>query len=167
MLAAKIPHSVDCMIHLASHNSKISESDISAELEITNNVIKGMKTLNCKKLIFFSYLQKPMEIVHLITTIFAATSPLNPACPYGKAKAACEEQIIKAAQNSNFEYIILRMPPVLINDPRSSVGKLYTFIGQGFPVPSFPAGDNNLRSFLSYELLFSILGSMIAMRIPS
>ena len=162
MLTAKIPHSVDCMIHLASQNSERSESDISADLEITNNVIKGMKTLNCKKLIFFST-SKVYGDNSFDYQLFEETSPLNPACSYGKAKAACEEQIIKAAQNSNFEYIILRMSPVLINDPRSSVGKLHTFIAQGFPVPSFAAGDKNFRSFLSYKLLFRVLESMIAM----
>ena len=162
MIAAKIPHSVDCMIHLASQNSTISESDISAELEITNSVIKGMKALNCKKLIFFST-SKVYGDNSFNHQLFEETSPLNPGCSYGKAKAACEEEIIKAAQNRNFEYTILRMSPVLINDPRSRVGKLHTFIGQGFPVPSFTAGDKNFRSFLSYKLLFHVLESMIAM----
>ena len=162
MISAKIPHSVDCMIHLASQNSTISESDISAELEITNSVIKGMKALNCKKLIFFST-SKVYGDNSFNHQLFEETSPLNPTCSYGKAKAACEEEIINAAQNSNFEYIILRMSPVLINDPRSSVGKLHTFIAQGFPVPSFAAGDKNFRSFLSYKLLFRVLEPMIAM----
>jgi nucleoside-diphosphate-sugar epimerase len=49
------------------------------------------------------------------------------------------------------------MPPVLINDPKSNVGKLFQLVEKGIPIPSFAIGDINQRSFLSYDLLVYIL----------
>jgi hypothetical protein len=49
------------------------------------------------------------------------------------------------------------MPPVLINDPKSNVGKLFKLVEKGIPIPSFAVGDINQRSFLSYDLLVYIL----------
>ena len=49
------------------------------------------------------------------------------------------------------------MPPVLINHPKSNLGKLFQLVEKGIPIPSFQVGDTNQRSFLSYDLFAYIL----------
>jgi hypothetical protein len=49
------------------------------------------------------------------------------------------------------------MPPVLINHPKSNLGKLFQLVEKGIPIPSFKVGDINQRSFLSYDLLAYVL----------
>ena len=46
---------------------------------------------------------------------------------------------------------------MLINHPKSSLGKLFKIVEKGIPIPSFKIGDQNLRSFLSYDLLINVL----------
>ena len=156
MLSGKLPESIDCIIHLASMNSDISELEITSEIEITNNVIKGMPLMSCKKIIFFStakvYGDNSFE-----EQLFLENSPLNPCCPYSKAKAKCEEFISQNAENMDYQYLIFRSAPLLVNDPRSNVGKVFKVIGSGLPIPSFKAGDSNLRSFVSYEFIYSVV----------
>ena len=68
MLAGKILESMDCIIHLASMNSEIGELDIPSEVEITQNVIKGMAIMRCKNIIFFS--TSKVETIHLSGKFF-------------------------------------------------------------------------------------------------
>jgi hypothetical protein len=53
------------------------------------------------------------------------------------------------------------MPPVLINHPKSNLGKLFQLVEKGIPIPSFQVGDINQRSFLSYELLAYVLEAIL------
>ncbi|MDB4112408.1 NAD-dependent epimerase/dehydratase family protein [bacterium] len=160
MLAGKISQPIDFIIHLASINSEMNDLDIPLEVAITEDVIKSMPLIQCKKIIFFSsakvYGDNSFE-----HKLILESSSLNPSCAYGKAKSLCEEHIIKSAKDMNFNYLIFRMPPLLINHPKSNVGKIFQFLGKGFPIPSFAVGDKNSRSFLSYKLLYSVLESVL------
>tara|TARA_B100000795_G_C22778714_1_gene431230 strand:+ start:879 stop:1748 length:870 start_codon:yes stop_codon:yes gene_type:complete len=160
MNAGKILVPIDCIIHLASMNSEITELDIPAEVAITENIINGMRALKCKRIIFFStakvYGDNSFE-----NMLFLESSPLNPSCFYGKAKILCENIISSSSKDSSFSYVIFRMPPVLINHPKSNLGKLFQVVERGLPIPSFRAGDLNERSFLSYAFLSSILESTL------
>ena len=53
------------------------------------------------------------------------------------------------------------MPPVLIDSPKSNLGKLFQVVEKGIPIPSFRAGDLNKRSFLSYKFLVKILNTTL------
>ena len=160
MLDCKILEPIDCMIHLASINSEMNELDIPLEVDITEKVIQGMKLMNCQKIIFYStakvYGDNTFE-----NKLLLETSAIDPLCSYSKAKMLCEEIISQSAHTKSFEYLIFRMPPVLINHPRSNLGKLFQVVERGLPIPSFRAGDVNQRSFLSYEFLVSILEAAI------
>ena len=160
MLLGKVSQSIDCIIHLASLNSNISEEDIPLEIEITKNVIRGMSIMGCKKIIFFST-SKVYGDNSFADELFSEISPLNPSCSYSKAKAECENLISKSANNMNYSFLIFRVSPVLINDPSSSIGKLFEFIEKGIPIPSFKAGDSNLRSFVSYEFIYSVVAAAL------
>ena len=160
MLECKIPQPIDCIIHLASINSQLRESEIASEVAITEKIITSMKVMGCKKIIFFSsakvYGDNSFE-----HQIFTERSPLYSTCSYSKAKILCEDVIAKSAQKESFNYIVFRMPPVLINHPKSNIGTLFKVVQKGLPIPSFAAGDLNKRSFLSYELLCSVIESAL------
>ena len=159
----------DFIIHLASINSNLKESEISLEVDLLNKVINSMEILNCKKIIFFSTIKVYGENsfdsnLNLIDESF----PQSPECFYGIAKSQCEKILEKFSSEMKFNYLILRMPPVLINHPKSNIGKLFQFVQRGLPIPSFRIGDLNQRSFLKYNLLAYVVKAILTIgEIPS
>ena len=152
----KVNFNADFIMHLASINSNLTESDIHLEVELLKKVANSMEVLNCKNLVFFSTIKVYGENsfdFHLIDESF----PHKPECFYGEAKAKCEKLLEELAYEMKFNYLIFRMPPVLINHPKSNLGKLFKLVEKGFPIPSFRIGDINQRSFLNYDLLIYVL----------
>jgi len=160
MDAGNILLPIDCIVHLASINSEMHASDIAAETAITENIIKGMKKMDCKKIIFFST-AKVYGDNSFQNIIFSESDPLAPSCPYSHAKILCENIISSSSSTNSFNYLIFRMPPVLIDSPKSNLGKLFQVVEKGIPIPSFRAGDLNKRSFLSYKFLAKILNTAL------
>ena len=156
MDAGNILLSIDCIVHLASINSEMHESDIAAETAITERIVEGMKTMGCKKIIFFST-AKVYGDNSFQNIIFSESNSLAPSCPYSNAKMLCENIISSSSNIISFNYLIFRMPPVLIDSPKSNLGKLFQVVEKGIPIPSFRVGDLNKRSFLSYKFLVKIL----------
>jgi nucleoside-diphosphate-sugar epimerase len=134
---------------------------MSLELSLMKKVIKSMKYINCEKIIFFST-SKVYGDNSFIFQQFDENSELSPKCFYGKAKAKCEETLIKKSSEHNYNYLIFRLPPVLLDDQKSALGKLLQIVKKGVPIPSFRIGDKNERSFLSYELLVHIISLVVS-----
>ena len=152
----------DFIIHLASINSNLGKSDIPLEVELLNKVLNCMEYLECKNIIFFSTIKVYGENSFNSNFINVDENfPQNPECSYGLAKKYCEKTLIGKSHEENFNYLILRLPPVLINHPKSNVGKLLQLVEKGFPIPSFRIGDTNKRSFLSYDLLLHVINEVI------
>jgi len=152
----------DFFIHLASINSNLSNSDISLEIELLNKVLNCMEYLECKNIIFFITIKVYGE--NSFNSYFMNVDenfPKNPECSYGQAKKHCEKTLISKAKEKNFNYLILRLPPVLINHPKSNVGKLFQIVEKGLPILSFRIGDTNQRSFLSYDLLLHVMNEIL------
>ena len=86
-----------------------------------------MIDLNCKKIIFFStskvYGDNSFDLQE-----FDESSELSPLCSYGAAKTQCEEIIQKSASNQTLDYLIFRLPPVLMDHSKSGVGKMLDFV---------------------------------------
>ena len=147
---------VDFILHLASINSNLTELEIHQEVELIKKVTSSMDALDCKNIIFFSTIKVYGENSFDFTLIDESFNQ-NPECFYGKAKAKCERLLIELSHEMKFNYLIFRMPPVLINHPKSNLGKLFQLVEKGIPIPSFKVGDVNKRSFLSYGLLAYVL----------
>ena len=156
----EISFEADFIIHLASINSNLDESQISLEIELLCKTIDCMENLNCKNIIFFSTIKVYGEN-SFNSFIIDENFPKTPECPYGVAKASCEKALIRLSHEKEFKYLIFRLPPVLINDPKSNVGKLFKLVERGFPIPSFRIGDLNQRSFLNYDLLVYVVTEAI------
>ena len=146
----------DCFLHLASQNSELMSSDINKEVSISQKAIDCMMALDCKKIIFFSTIKVYGDNSFEYKQI-EEQSNLEPTCFYGTAKKKCEAAISQLAAEKNFNFTIFRLPPLLINHPKSSLGKLFQLAKKGYPIPSFKAGDSNLRSFLPYSLLKQVI----------
>jgi nucleoside-diphosphate-sugar epimerase len=160
MRSKKFNFNADFILHLASINSNLTELEIDQEIDLLKKVTGIMETLNCKNIVFFSTIKVYGENSFDFNLIDEAFNQ-NPECFYGKAKAKCEKLLEKLSHEMKFNYLIFRMPPVLINHPQSNLGKLFKLVEKGIPIPSFQVGDINQRSFLSYDLLAYVLESIL------
>ena len=158
----EISFKADFIIHLASLNSNLDESEIDQEIALLNKTLNCMESLNCKNIIFFSTIKVYGENSFNLNLTNVDEDFFNtPQCPYGFAKEQCEKELIHLSHDKNFNYLIFRLPPVLINHPKSNVGKLFHLVERGFPIPSFRIGDLNQRSFLNYDLLVYVMREVI------
>ncbi len=146
----------DIIIHLASANSSLDAFQIDEEVNLAKKVLKSMNALDCKKIIFFSSIKVYGENSSS-DKLLTEESLLEPKSSYGEAKMKSENFFIDMASVENFNYVILRLPPLLIDNPSSNIGKFFYFIRRGFPVPSFSKGNENKKSFLTYENLLTSL----------
>ena len=146
----------DCLLHLASQNSELISSDVNTEVSISHKAIKCMMALGCKKIIFFSSIKVYGDNSFEYRKI-EEDSNLEPTCFYGAAKKKCEAAISQLASQKDFNFTIFRLPPLLTDHPKSNLGKLFQLAQKGYPIPSFRAGDSNLRSFLPYSLLKQVI----------
>ena len=147
---------VDCLLHLASQNSELMSSDVDKEVSISHKAVECMMALGCKKIIFFSTIKVYGDNSFKYKQI-EEDSNLEPTCFYGTAKKKCEAAISQLAAEKDFHFTIFRLPPLLINHPKSNLGKMFQLAKKGYPIPSFKAGDSNLRSFLPYSLLKQVI----------
>ena len=132
----------------------MNESQIDEELNLCKTVIKAMEVMQCKNLIFFSSIKVYGENSFDIN-LFTEESVLAPKSAYGAAKKKCENLITEMSSILNFNYIIFRLPPLIIEHSTSNLAKLFILVKKGIPIPSFQIADKNERSFLSYELFLS------------
>jgi len=156
----EISFKADFIIHLASINSNLEESEIPLEIELLNKAIDCMENLNCKNIIFFSTIKVYGEN-SFDSNLIDENFPQAPECSYGIAKERCEQALIQLSHEKIFNYLVFRLPPVLINHPKSNLGKLFQLVERGFPIPSFHIGDLNQRSFLNFELLVHVVREVI------
>ena len=85
----KFDFNADFVMHLASINSNLTESEIYQEVDLLREVTSSMETLNCKNIIFFSTIKVYGENSFDFTLIDESFSQA-PECFYGIAKAKCE-----------------------------------------------------------------------------
>tara|TARA_B100000886_G_C20382126_1_gene474371 strand:- start:399 stop:1253 length:855 start_codon:yes stop_codon:yes gene_type:complete len=154
VILQKINFKADLIFHLASINSNLNESQIDEELNLCKTVIKAMEVMQCENLIFLSSIKVYGEN-SFDTNLFTEESVLTPKSAYGAAKKKCENLITEMSSILNFNYIIFRLPPLVIEHSSSNLAKLFILVKKGIPIPSFQIADKNKRSFLSYELFLS------------
>ena len=152
----QIKFDVDILIHLASYNSSLTEENYHNEIKLTDDIVNGLNSISCKRLIFFST-GKVYGDNSFTYQEYDESSALNPSCYYSKAKKECEELILEKSNNLEFNSIIFRLAPVLNKSTSSSLGKLMKIAGLGIPLPSLSAGDHNKRSFISFSNLKTVM----------
>jgi UDP-glucose 4-epimerase len=156
-----IEHPVECFIHLASLNSSLTESNIHIESQLAKDVLVAMKHLNCKRLIFFST-AKVYGDNSFASETFSESSPLNPSCPYSRAKKLCEDILLSESSQPGFGSIIFRLPPVLNQSDTSNLGRLMKLARRGTFIPLLTQGQDNQRSFISSNNIETVINHVIA-----
>lgn len=156
----RIKFDVDILIHLASYNSSLEEENYNNEIKLSDDIVSGLSSISCKRLIFFST-GKVYGDNSFLFQEFDEFSALNPSCHYSKAKKECEELILQRSHNLEFNSIIFRLAPVLNKSTSSSLGKLMKVAGLGIPLPSLSTGENNQRSFITFSNLLTVMEQVI------
>ena len=151
---------VDILIHLASHNSSLTEENYKNEIQLADDIINGLSSIGCKRLVFFST-GKVYGDNSFLFQEFDESSSLNPSCHYSKAKKECEALILQRSHNLEFNSIIFRLAPVLNKSTSSSLGKLMKIAGLGIPLPSLSTGESNQRSFITFDNLLTVMEHVI------
>ena len=146
------------MIHLASINSKIIEEDICVETNMIESAIDIALTKGVKNFIFFS--SSKLYPATYDKNLSAEDSDPCTTDAYSKGKMECE-LILKAKAEKFKSVSIFRLAPVLIRSPSSNVNLLFKMCETLPLIPLFPAGDKNLRSFLSFKNLELLLESYL------
>ena len=156
----RIKFDVDILIHLASYNSSLLEENYNNEIKLSDDIVSGLSSISCKRLIFLST-GKVYGDNSFLFQEFDEFSALNPSCHYSKAKKECEELILQRSHNLEFNSIIFRLAPVLNKSTSSSLGKLMKIAGLGIPLPSLSTGENNQRSFITFSNLLTVMEQVI------
>ena len=156
----RIKFDVDILIHLASYNSSLAEENYNNEIKLSDDIVSGLSSISCKRLIFFTT-GKVYGDNSFLFQEFDEFSALNPSCHYSKAKKECEELILQRSHNLEFNSIIFRLAPVLNKSTSSSLGKLMKVAGLGIPLPSLSTGENNQRSFITFSNLLTVMEQVI------
>ena len=120
-----------------------------------------MKHLNCKRLIFFSTAKVYGDNSFALET-FSESSPLNPSCPYSRAKKLCEDIFLSESSQPGFGSIIFRLPPVLNQSDTSNLGRLMKLARRGTFIPLLTQGQDNQRSFISSNNIETAINYVIA-----
>ena len=138
------------MIHLASINSKMSDQHTSIEVDLMKLAIDVALKKGVKNFIFFS--SSKLYPASANKTLASENSQTYSKDPYSKGKLECES-IIKANLKKFKSVSILRLAPVLIRSKSSNVNLLFKICEILPVVPIFSAGNQNQRSFLSFNNL--------------
>jgi UDP-glucose 4-epimerase len=156
----RIKFSVDIVIHLASYNSLLQEENYNSEIQLADDIVNGLSSIDCKRLIFFST-GKVYGDNSFSFQEFDESSSLNPSCQYSKAKKECEKLILQKSKDLEFNSIIFRLAPVLNQSADSSLGKLMKIASLGIPLLSLSTGENNQRSFTSFNNIMTVIEHVI------
>jgi len=144
------------MIHLASINSKITEEDINIEKKMIESAVDIALKKGVRNFIFFS--SSKLYPATCNKNLSSEDSDPYLGDAYSKGKMECE-LILKANADKFKSVSIFRLAPVLIRSPSSNINLLFKICEMLPLVPLFPAGDKNLRSFLSFKNLELFLDS--------
>jgi len=152
---------VDVVIHTAAQTNVLSkQSDLEREYSRTNidgalNLAKQAAKLGIKRFVFLSSIKvngeyssagKPFrEEVH---------SP--PTDLYGLSKYKAEQGLLKIAENSSMEVVIVRPPLVYGPSAKGNFAAILNLVKKGYFLP-LASAENNKRSFIALENLASFI----------
>ena len=151
----------DCVIHLAgiAHlKGKAKESTLDQfrkiNTELTLNLANQAKTAGVERFIFLSSIgvngnQNNQPFLEIDIP--------NPQEPYAISKYEAEQGLLKLAQHSSLEMVIIRPPLVYGNNAPGNFGRLIQWVSSK-PMLPLPLGSvNNARSLVAIDNLVSFI----------
>jgi nucleoside-diphosphate-sugar epimerase len=155
---------VDVVVHVAArahvlkeHSKNPSEEFLAVNYHGTINLAEQAVKAGVKRFIFISSIA--------VYGIDCSNQPLNetsPVCPvtdYGKSKLAAEEYLLKLANRTNMQVVIIRPPLVYDGEAPGNFGALLKLVEKSVPVP-FRLIENR-RSFIARKNLVSFIAICI------
>jgi UDP-glucose 4-epimerase len=156
---------IDVVIHLVAvtHN-QIDEGKSMAEVfkevnvGITKILCKAIKKSSVKRLIYLSSIKANGETT-MPGCSFSELSPTIPEDQAGVTKLEAEKTIKNLFNNTNKEYVILRLPLLYGKNLKGNLKLFERLIEKGIPLPF--GGIRNSRSILSIDnLCYFLLSSL-------
>ena len=158
-LSVDIFSNVDCVIHSAarahilndsSSNSLVNFRKINRDATIKLAEISSKKGV--KRFVFLSSIG-----VHGTNSydIFSESSLINPQNAYAQSKIEAEYGLLKIANSSDMEVVIIRPPLVYGLNAPGNFGLLVKWVKKSLPMPF--GAINNLRSFIALENLVDFI----------
>ena len=155
---------IDIVVHTAARVHMMNEKTCNPleeyckiNTEGTLNLFQQAIQANVKKFIFLSTIKVNGE--ETFEQAFQETSPCNPKDPYALSKWEAEQGIASIANNTNFDYTIVRLPLIYGQGVKANFSNLLKLIKSRFPLP-FGAIQNK-RSMLYIGNLSSAILKII------
>ena len=144
-------HDVDVVIHLAArvHVMKDIAADPLVEfrkvnLHGTENLARQAARAGVKRLVYVSSIKVNGE--QTTAAPYSEHDSANPQDPYGVSKWEAEQALLRVAQETGLEVVIVRPPLVYGPGVKGNFISLFSAIDKGIPLPL--AGANNARSLV-------------------
>ena len=158
---SSILNKIDCIIHLAGKAHVIDQTKVSAldefrkiNTELTLNLAKQAVAAGVERFIFLSSIgvngnQNNQPFLEIDTP--------NPQESYAISKYEAEQGLLKLAQNSSLEMVIIRPPLVYGNNAPGNFGRLIQWVSPKFILPLPLGAVNNARSLVAIDNLVSFI----------
>lgn len=121
----------------------------------TINLAKQAIQAGVKRFIFISSIKANGEITE-VDMPFKSDDKRSPKDGYGLSKSEAEEQLLKLAEETGLEVVIIR--PTLVYGPgvKANFASLMNLVSKGIPLP-FGCITNNKRSLVSVDNLVDLI----------
>jgi len=156
---------INVVIHLAARVHVMNDitNDALAEfrkvnVEGTLNLARQAVKAGVKRFIFISSIKVNGEAT-LPGHPFTAEDSPNPQDPYGISKREAEDALLKLAQDTELEVVIIRPPLMYGPSVKANFLSMMYFLDKGYPLPL--GAINNQRSLLSVDNLIDLINTCI------
>ncbi|MCY9844255.1 NAD-dependent epimerase/dehydratase family protein [Vibrio caribbeanicus] len=143
-------------VHLMNETAKDPLSEYqAANTEATLRLANHAVASGVKRFIFLSTIKVNGESTHLEHPFCHDSAPV-PQCDYAKSKFEAESGLLKLAEQTGLEVVIIR--PTLVYGPgvKANFALLLNIVKKGYPLP-FGCIDKNRRSFVSVDNLVDLV----------
>jgi nucleoside-diphosphate-sugar epimerase len=152
---------VDCIVHLAArvHVMEDTSQDPLAEYRRVNvaqtmNLARQAAVAGVRRLVYISSIKVNGEATPVGQPFTAEDEP-NPQDPYGVSKLEAEQALLKLADETGLEIVIIRPPLVYGPGVKANFLAMMRVVARGVPLP-FGALDN-YRSLVGIDNLASMI----------
>lgn len=150
---------VNVLVHCAAKVTSVKSEDdknySDSNTALTINLAKKAVESGVSRFIFISSIKVNGERTSKNDT-FSVDSPLSPQDAYGRSKANAEIALLKLAEDTGLEVVIIRPPLVYGPGVKGNFSSLMKLVSKGIPLP-FYLVNSNRRSLVSVYNLVDLI----------
>ena len=158
---SKAIDNIDCVIHLAARVHVMNDDAIDplsefryVNVEGTLNLARQATKAGVKRFIYISSIKVNGEKTQLGSP-FSADSHPTPIDPYGISKYEAEQGLLKIANETNMEVVIIRPPLVYGPGVKANFLSMMRWLNKGVPLPF--GAVSNARSLVALDNLVDLI----------